>query len=97
MEKTVSDIEKSRQPVDPFTALEGANSERQIEFVNSKCLTCGAMGEWTQVLRDDRGHMTQYTDFDASHYKESSLDGTKGHREFHHFTLTRTHARLFML
>lgn len=83
--------------IDPFDAVAGGNKREQVEFVNSKCLICGSMGDWVHVTRDGNGRITQYTTFDTDHYAATGGRKGKGHKEFHHFTLTRNHAEAFIL
>lgn len=92
----MSEIETVSQPVDPFEAATGSNKHEEIQFVNSKCMTCGEMGEWVLVEKDEDGRITSYTMFDVDHYKATGGKKGKGHKEFHHFTLTRNHAEVFI-
>lgn len=93
----MSEMEVSGRQVDPFDTATSGNKREEIQFVNSKCMTCGEMGEWVRVVRDDSGRLTKYTMFDADHYEATGGRKGKGHREFHHFTLTRNHSEVFTI
>lgn len=93
----MNEIEVSPGSVDPFSSATGPNKYQQIEFVNSKCMTCGAMGDWVYVERDKDGRITSYIEFDIDHYAATGGKKGKGHKEFHHFTLTRNHAEVFII
>lgn len=93
----MSEIDVSDKAVDPFGSVSGANKREEIQFVNSKCMTCGEMGGWVHVQKDKEGRITQYTNFDVEHYQETGGKKGKGHKEFHHFTLTRNHAEVFII
>lgn len=85
-----------RQEIDPFESVGGHNKREEIQFVNSKCMTCGEMGEWVLVTKDENGRIQTYTTFDVDHYKGTGGKKGGGHKEFHHFTLTRNHAEVFI-
>lgn len=92
----MSGIEVEDKAIDPFESVSVSDKREEVQFVNSKCMMCGKMGEWVRVLKDGNGRITQYTMFDVDHYEETGGRKGKGHKEFHHFTLTRNHAEVFM-
>lgn len=93
----MGEIEVPPQGIDPFSTAVMGSKREEIKFVNSKCMTCGEMGEWVRVVKDENGRITEYTMFDVEHYEETGGKKSKGHKEFHHFTLTRNHAEVFIL
>ena len=62
--------------------------EAHVEFVMSMCKTCGENGAWVQTVRDGNGRITQYNMWDVHHSVQTE------HNKFHHFTLTRSNARV---
>ena len=92
----MNDIAAGHKAVDPFESAPSSDKREEVQFVNSKCMTCGAMGEWVLVIKDENGRIAQYSMFDVDHYEATDGKKGKGHKEFHHFTLTRNHAEVFM-